>query len=194
VPEISQQAFTDEEIQAAWVGEAPQLNSTVTLAEYDPEWPKLYEREAERIRTLLGDLVVLLEHVGSTSVPGLAAKPIIDILLEVPDSDDEDTYLPALEAAGYRLTIREPDWEKHRLLKGPDTNINLHVHSPGNGQTERYLLFRNRMRAHPEELALYLGKKRELAARTWRYIQNYADAKGEVIEEIVTRARAAQQD
>jgi GrpB-like predicted nucleotidyltransferase (UPF0157 family)/protein-L-isoaspartate O-methyltransferase len=194
VPEISQPAFTDEQIQAAWVGEAPQLNSTVTLAEYDPEWPKLYEREAERIRTLLGDLVVLLEHVGSTSVPGLAAKPIIDILLEVPDSDDEDAYLPALEAAGYRLTIREPDWEKHRLFKGPDTNINLHVHSPGNGQTERYLLFRNRMRTHPEELALYLGKKRELAARTWRYVQNYADAKGEVIEEIVTRARAAQYD
>ena len=192
MPETSQPALTDEQIQAASVGEAPQLNGTVTLAEYDPEWPKLYEREAERIRALLGDLVVLLVHVGSTSVPGLAAKPVIDILLEVPDSDDEDAYLPTLEAAGYRLTIREPDWEKHRLFKGPDTNINLHVHSPGNGQTERFLLFRNRMRAHPEELALYLGKKRELAARTWRYTQNYADAKGEVIEEIITRARAAQ--
>ncbi|WP_328608087.1 GrpB family protein [Amycolatopsis sp. NBC_00345] len=194
MPETSQPASTDEEIQASWVGEAPQLNSTVTLAEYDPEWPELYRREAERIRGVLGDRVVLLEHVGSTSVPGLAAKPVIDILLEVPDSDDENAYLPALEAAGYRLIIREPDWEKHRLFKGPDTNINLHVHSPGNGQTERFLLFRDRMRTHPAELARYLGKKRELAARTWRYIQNYADAKGEVIEEILGRARAAQYD
>ncbi|MFJ7216745.1 GrpB family protein [Amycolatopsis sp. NPDC098790] len=190
----SQDALSDDEIQDIWVGEAPQLNSTVTLAEYDPEWPELFEREAERIRRLLGDRVLVLEHVGSTSVPGLCAKPIIDILLEVPDSADEDAYVPALEAAGYRLVIREPDWEKHRSFKGPDTNINLHVYSPGNGQTERYRLLRERMRAHPEERDLYAAKKRELAAKEWKYIQNYADAKTEVIEEILGRARAAQYD
>jgi GrpB-like predicted nucleotidyltransferase (UPF0157 family)/protein-L-isoaspartate O-methyltransferase len=190
----SQEALNDDEIASAWVGEAPKLNSTVTLADYDPEWPKLFEREAERIRGVLGERVLVLEHVGSTSVPGLCAKPIIDILLVVPDSDDEDAYVPPLEAAGYRLTIREPDWEKHRCLKGPDTNINLHVYSPGNGQTERYRLLRERMRAHPEERDLYAAKKRELAAKTWKYIQNYADAKTEVIEEILGRARAEQYD
>ncbi|WP_020658087.1 GrpB family protein [Amycolatopsis benzoatilytica] len=191
---MSRQQFGETEIQAAWVGEAPKLGTTITLAEYDPEWPRLYEREAARIRAALGERVVLLEHVGSTSVPGLAAKPIVDILLEVPDSDDEDNYLPDLEAAGYRLVIREPDWEKHRCFKGPDTNVNLHVHSPGNGQTERYLLFRDRLRSHPEELARYLGEKRRLAAQVWEYVQNYADAKNDVIDEIIDRARAAQYD
>ncbi|MEV6875926.1 GrpB family protein [Amycolatopsis sp. NPDC051128] len=190
----SQEALSEDEIQAISVGGAQQLNSTVTLADYDPEWPELFEREAERIRGVLGERVLVLEHVGSTSVPGLCAKPIIDILLEVPDSDDEDAYVPALEAAGYRLVIREPDWEKHRCFKGPDTNINLHVYSPGNGQTERYRLLRDRMLAHPEERDLYAAKKRELAAKEWKYIQNYADAKTDVIEEILGRARAAQYD
>lgn len=180
--------------ESPWVGGQPKLNSTVTLADYDPEWPKLFEREAGRIRDVLGERVVVLEHVGSTSVPGLCAKPIVDILLEVPDSDDEDAFVPALEAAGYQLVIREPDWEKHRCFKGPDTNINLHVYSPGNGQTPRYRLFRDRLRSHPEELALYAAKKRELAAREWTYIQEYADAKTEVVEEIIGRARAEQYD
>ena len=190
----SQEALSDDQIDAIWVGEAPEHNSTITLVDYDPEWPKLFEREAERIRGVLGEQVLVLEHVGSTSVPGLCAKPIIDILLEVPDSDDEDAYVPALEAAGYRLVIREPDWEKHRCFKGPDTNVNLHVYSPGNGQTPRYRLFRERMRSHPEELALYAAKKRELAAKKWKYVQNYADAKTEVIDEIIGRARAEQYD
>ncbi|MEV6626432.1 GrpB family protein [Amycolatopsis sp. NPDC051106] len=191
----SQEALSEDEIESGWVGgEAPKLNSTVTLVDYDPEWPKLFEREAERIRGALGERVLVLEHVGSTSVPGLCAKPCVDILLEVPDSDDEDAYLPALEAAGYRLVIREPDWEKHRCFKGPDTNINLHVYSPGNGQTPRYRLFRDRLRSHPEELALYAAKKRELGAREWKYIQQYADAKTEVVEEILARARAEQYD
>jgi len=194
MPKPDREDYTDEDIDAAFVGGAPKMNSTVTLAEYDPEWPKLFGREAERIRAVLGERVLIIEHVGSTSIPGLCAKPIIDILLVVPDSDDEDAYVPALEAVGYLLTIREPDWERHRMFKGPDTNINLHVYSPGNGQTERYRLFRDRLRAHPEELALYESKKRELAARTWKYIQNYADAKTEVIDEIIERARAAQYD
>ena len=190
-----QEALDDDQLENAWVGgEPPKLNSTVTLVDYDPEWPKLFEREAERIRGALGERVLVLEHVGSTSVPGLCAKPIVDILLEVPDSDDEDAYVPALEAAGYRLVIREPDWEKHRCFKGPDTNINLHVYSPGNGQTSRYRLFRERLRSHPEELALYAAKKRELATREWKYIQHYADAKTEVVEEILGRARAEQYD
>ncbi|WIX89463.1 GrpB family protein [Amycolatopsis sp. DG1A-15b] len=189
-----QEALSDEEVRKAWVGEPPKLNSTVTLADYDPEWPRLFEREAERIRGALGERVLVLEHVGSTSVPGLCAKPIVDILLEVPDSADEDTYVPALEAAGYRLVIREPDWEEHRCFKGPDTNVNLYVYSPGNGQTPRYRLFRDRLRSHPEELELYAAKKRELAAREWKYIQHYADAKTEVVEEILARARAEQYD
>lgn len=188
---MSSQKYDDPALRAAWVNGPTRHGATITLVEYDPEWPRLYEREAARIRSVLGERVLLLEHIGSTSVPGLAAKPIIDIQLEVPDSDDEAAYAPDLEAAGYRLVIREPDWEKHRLFKGPDTNINLHVHSPGNGETERHRLFLGRLRSHPEELALYLAKKRELAAQTWEYVQNYADAKTGVINEIIERARNA---
>ncbi|ASO22320.1 GrpB-like predicted nucleotidyltransferase (UPF0157 family) [Actinoalloteichus hoggarensis] len=183
--------YSDEDVRSAWVDEPPTLNATVTLADYDPEWPRLYEREAERIRLLLGERVVALDHIGSTSVPGLCAKPIIDVLLVVPDSADEPAYVPALTDAGYRLVIREPDRDEHRAFKGPDTDVNLHVYSPGSAEIERYRLFRDRLRDHDEERDRYAAVKRELAGRTWKYIQNYADAKTEVVEEIVRRAREA---
>ena len=139
---------------------------------------------------MLGQRVVRLEHIGSTSVPGLAAKPIIDILLVVPDSSDEPSYVPDLEAAGYVLVIREPEWYQHRCFKGPDTNINLHVYSPGCPEIERYLVFRDRLRGRPDERAHYQRVKRELSERDWTYVQQYADAKTEVVESIIARARA----
>jgi GrpB-like predicted nucleotidyltransferase (UPF0157 family) len=188
VPERS--TYSDDDIESIWVGGAPALNSTVTLADYDPAWPALYEREAARIRGVLGELVLVLEHVGSTSVRGLCAKPIIDILLVVPDSDDESAYLPALEAAGYRLVIREADRERHRAFKGPDTNVNLHVYSPDTPEIERYLTFRDHLRADDGDRDLYASTKRELAARSWAYIQHYADAKNDVVDEIMRRATA----
>jgi GrpB-like predicted nucleotidyltransferase (UPF0157 family) len=127
----------DEELQKAMVGELKPHNAPIVLRDYDPEWPRLFEREADRIRGVLGEKALRVEHVGSTSVPGLVAKPIIDILLAVPDSGDEASYVPVMEAAGYVLRIREPDWFEHRLFKGPDTNINLHVFSAGAGEIER---------------------------------------------------------
>ena len=156
-------------------GVAPRHDKPIHLAPYDPAWPDLYAREAARIRSVLGDRVVQLEHAGSTSVPGLSAKPVIDILLVVPDSADEEAYVPDMTAAGYRLVIREPEWHEHRLFKGPDTNINLHTFSPGSGETRRMLAFRDRLRTHPEELAEYEATKRELAGRTWAFVQDYAD-------------------
>jgi GrpB-like predicted nucleotidyltransferase (UPF0157 family) len=110
---------TEEDLQAISVGKVIPRNAPVTLAEYDPQWPALFDREAARIRAVLRDAAVRVEHVGSTSVPGLAAKPIIDILLAVPDSADEQTYAPALEAVGYILHIREPDWFEHPAIQGP---------------------------------------------------------------------------
>jgi GrpB-like predicted nucleotidyltransferase (UPF0157 family) len=169
------------------VNEPPKLNGTVTLAEYDSNWPRLFSREAARIREILGDRVLLCEHIGSTSVPGLAAKPIIDILLVVPDTTDEEAYVSDLERHGYTLVIREPDWYEHRALKGPDTNINLHVYPPGSPEIGKYLRFRDRLRASDADRQLYEDTKRRLAARTWTYIQQYADAKDEVIAEIRQR-------
>ena len=182
---------TEEQIRAAWVAEPPRLDGPVLLAEYDPAWPALFEREAARIQEALGDRVLALEHTGSTSVTGLAAKPIIDIILVVADTRDEAAYVPALEAAGYVLVIREPDWYEHRMFKGPDTDVNLHVHVSTSPEIERELVFRDWLRNHAADRALYESTKRELAARVWAYTQNYADAKGAVIEQIVERALAA---
>jgi len=101
---------TEDELRRMTIGEPRRHDAPITLAEYDPAWPLLYAREAEKVRTALGDCVVLLEHTGSTSVPGLAAKPIIDMTLAVADTTAEGDYVPPLEAAGYVLRIREPDW------------------------------------------------------------------------------------
>jgi GrpB-like predicted nucleotidyltransferase (UPF0157 family) len=182
----------DDEIEAARVGELgpTRADGPIHLAEYDPAWPGLFEREAARIRSILGDRVLLLEHVGSTSIPGLAAKPRIDIVLAVPDSADEAAYVSPLAAAGYVLRIREPEWFEHRLLNGPDTEVNLHVFSEGCPEIERMLAFRDRLRTHDDERLRYEAVKRDLAARHWTYVQHYADAKGEVVEGIVARALA----
>jgi GrpB-like predicted nucleotidyltransferase (UPF0157 family) len=179
--------LTDEQLRAATIGELPEHNATIDLAEYDPEWPRLYEREEARIRAALGPKALRVEHVGSTSVPGLAAKPVVDIVLVVADTRDEDAYVPPLEAAGYVLRIREPDWFEHRLFKGPDTNVNLHTFSEGCEEIERMIGFRNWLRTHDEDRDLYLAAKRELAAREWKYVQNYADAKSAVVRGILAR-------
>ena len=135
--------------------------------------------------------MVRLEHAGSTSVPTLPAKPIIDIALEVPDSTDEAAYVPDLEEAGYVLRIREPDWFEHRLFKGPDTNVNLHVFSASCEETDRMLLFRDWLRTNAADRERYASPKRELAERDWKYMQQYADAKTAVVLAIMARAEAA---
>jgi GrpB-like predicted nucleotidyltransferase (UPF0157 family) len=185
---------SDEEVQAARIGGVTPYAERVILAEYDPQWPALFRREEDRIRGALGDTVVLLEHVGSTSVPGLAAKPRIDILLVVPDSADEAAYVPALEAVGYYLRVREPHWHEHRVLKGPDTDVNLHVFSPNSPEIDRMLSFRDWLRDNEEDRLVYERAKRELAQREWKYVQHYADAKTEVVEEIIARAQASRRD
>jgi GrpB-like predicted nucleotidyltransferase (UPF0157 family) len=180
--------FTEEQIRAYTVGELKPLSSNILIADYDPQWPELFRREADRIRSLLGRRALQIEHVGSTSVPGLAAKPVIDVLLVVADSVDEEAYSPALEAAGYLLRIRETDWHQHRMFKGPDTEINLHVFSSGCTEIDRMLMFRNWLRGHAGDRDLYARTKRDLAQKEWKYVQNYADAKTLVVEEIMARA------
>jgi GrpB-like predicted nucleotidyltransferase (UPF0157 family) len=180
--------LTEEQLRAATIGELVPLVGPIHIVDYDPQWPQLFEHEAERIQTTLGDRVLLIEHVGSTSVPGLAAKPKIDVLLVIANSADEPAYVPALEAVGYVLSIREPDWYEHRMFKGPDTDINLHVFSTGCQEIDRMLLFRDWLRSHASDRRLYEHTKRELARQGWKYMQNYADAKSAVVEEILARA------
>ena len=161
---------------------------TIIVADYDPAWPERFRREEARIRAALGEGALAVEHIGSTSVPGLAAKPIVDILLVVEDSADEASYLPALEAAGYVLRVREPDFDEHRMLRTPEKDVHLHVFSPGSPEIERYLLLREQLRENEGDRELYARTKRDLASRDWPSMQHYAEAKTGVIEGIIARA------
>jgi GrpB-like predicted nucleotidyltransferase (UPF0157 family) len=184
--------LTEEQILAANIGAPIVLNSPIALSPYDPQWPQHYAALAHDIRAALDDRALTLEHVGSTSVPGLSAKPVIDIILAVADSGDEPAYVPALEALGYVLKIREPDWFDHRLLKTPDAGVNLHVLTDGCKEIARMIAFRDWLRTHDDDRKLYERTKQELAQRTWKYMQNYADAKSEIVNAILSRALAAE--
>ena len=186
--------------------DARPINSTIHLADYDPRWPAWYAKEEAKLTRALEGLDHTLWHVGSTSVPGLAAKPLIDILLAVPDAavargdaadgsgqsdaDREADYVDRIESTGYRLHLREPNWHEHRLFKGPRPPVNLHVFSAGSSEITRMLAFRDRVRAHDDERALYEAEKRRLAAQVWARTQDYADAKSTVVEAIIARALA----
>ena len=183
---------TDEEIRAYTVGELKALSTRLVIADYDPSWPNLFAGEADRLWSLLGSRALRIEHVGSTAVPGLAAKPIIDLLLSVANSATEDSYVPDLESAGYVLRIREPNWHEHRMFKGPDTDINLHVFSSGCPEIEQMLIFRDWLRGHAADRDLYARTKIALAQQNWKYVQNYADAKAAVVSEIMARSRGQQ--
>jgi GrpB-like predicted nucleotidyltransferase (UPF0157 family) len=182
---------TDEYLRAVTIGESKPHNDTVTLVPYDPQWPQQYARLAARIRNALGAGALVLEHVGSTSVPGLSAKPVIDIVLAVADSADEPAYVPPLAAQGFVLRTREPDWFEHRMIRTPEVDGNLHVFSEGCAEIGRMVAFRDRLRADAQDRLLYERTKQELAARTWRHVQHYADAKAAVVREILGRADLA---
>jgi len=178
----------EDELRAVTVGELRPLAGPIEVVDYDADWPRRFEHEAQRIRAALGADALRIEHAGSTSVPGLAAKPIIDVVLVVADSSDEDAYVPVLEAAGYMLRTREPDWYEHRMFREYDTNTNLHVFSTGCEEIDKMLLFRDWLRENEADRALYERMKRKLATGQWKYVQEYADAKTAVVEEIVARA------
>ncbi len=177
-----------ERLQAVIIGEIE--SPAIVVVDYDPAWPERFRQEEARIRSSLGEVALSVEHIGSTSVAGLAAKPIVDILLVVEDSADEASYVPALEEAGYVLRVREPDFDEHRMFRTPQKDVHVHVFSPGSKEIERYLLLRERLREDEEDRELYARTKRELAKREWPSMQHYAEAKTEVIEGIIARAAA----
>lgn len=170
--------------------EADRPSGPILICDYDPEWPEKYAALAALIRSAIGGLVISLNHVGSTAVPGLTAKPIIDINLEVSNPADETRYLPQLKAIGYELAVREPDWFEHRMLKSAASDVNLHVFPAACPELDRMVLFRDWLRSNPEEVRLYAQSKRLLAARDWTHVQDYANAKQTVVHGIMARAQA----
>jgi len=147
----------------------------------------------ENLRCAWGD-VMRIEHIGSTSVPELAAKPIIDILVVVADSADESGYLPQLQAAGYLLRVREPDWNEHRMFRTPEKDVHIHIYSDGCQEIQRNLIFRDRLRRNADDRNRYEQTKRELAAKEWSDMDAYANAKTELIEQIIASSRATGED
>jgi GrpB-like predicted nucleotidyltransferase (UPF0157 family) len=159
---------------------------TLMLADYDPQWPEAYLDQEQRIRAALGPAAVQIEHIGSTSVPGLAAKPIIDVLVTVEDITAEEDYLDQLLHVGYDLRVREPG---HRLVRTPARDVHVHVMEVGDEAARDYLLFRDHLRADPEDRALYERTKRALIEQDWVDMNAYAEAKTGIITDIKQRAR-----
>ncbi len=174
----------EERLREVIIGEIePQ---TIVVVNHDPVWQERFRREEAKIRAALS-----IEHIGSTSVAGLAAKPIVDILLVVEDSGDEETYVPSLQDAGYVLRVREPDFHEHRMFRTPEKDVHVHVYSSGSPEIDRYLLLRDRLREDEEDRELYARTKRDLAKGDWPSMQLHAEAKTAVIEGIIARAAAA---
>jgi GrpB-like predicted nucleotidyltransferase (UPF0157 family) len=183
--------LSDDYLRAHTVGELTPLSEPIRVVDYDPEWPRQSQAEIMKIQAALGKRAFCVEHVGSTSVPDLPAKPVIDILLVVADSANEAEYLAPLEEAGYRLRIREPGWCEHRMFRDAEQKTNVHVFSAGCPEIDRMLIFRDRLRASETDRELYARCKRALAQQNWKYTQNYADAKNSVIDEIMSRAQTS---
>jgi GrpB-like predicted nucleotidyltransferase (UPF0157 family) len=160
----------------------------ILIVDYDPLWPEQFQKHAAIIALALGQNALVIEHVGSTSVPGLAAKPIIDINVLVEDSSNEAAYLPALLAAGYVLRVREPDWHEHRMLRTPELDVHIHIFSIGCMEVARQLDFRDWLRRHPKDRLRYEALKRKLAKEDWSDMNAYAHAKSELVEQIIARA------
>jgi len=176
-----------------WVlGASPALG--IEVADPDPAWPQQYRDLAARIREVLGWRALQLEHVGSTSVPGLAAKPVIDIDLTVADPGREQDYVPALETNGFRLVIREPWWYDHRVLVTDEPRGNLHVFGFDSPEPVRHRIFRDWLRGNPGERDRYAAAKRQAASIAnagGEHVMQYNARKQQVIREIYRQAFVA---
>ncbi|MGW6131165.1 GrpB family protein [Cellulomonas sp. NPDC055163] len=174
---------------AEWL--APSTPEPITVTDHDPAWADAAAVLADRVRRALADGVLALEHVGSTSVPGLAAKPIIDLDLTVTDSTDEAAYVPALEAEGFTLVLRERAWHEHRVLVHAGPRANLHVWSPDSPEAVRHRLLRDWLREHPEDRAAYAAAKHAAADRLRAdgggSGMDYNELKAPVVREILDR-------
>jgi GrpB-like predicted nucleotidyltransferase (UPF0157 family) len=161
--------------------------ATVVVADHDPAWATRFVELEARVLSALGGTALSVEHIGSTSVPGLAAKPIIDVLLVVADVEDEGSYVAALEGAGFVLRVREPG---HRMFRTPDRDVHVHVYGTGDRAITDYLDLRDWLRVDESDRALYADVKRQLAQRPWSDMNHYADAKSDVVQQVLGRARA----
>lgn len=158
----------------------------IAVVDYDSSWPDRFERHKTRLTAALGP-TVRIEHIGSTAVPGLAAKPIVDMLVAIDNVEDEPSYGPALERAGYVLRVRQ---EGHRMFRTRELDVHIHIWPADGPEIARHLLFRNWLRVNEADRRAYEGLKRSLAERDWEDMNHYADAKKDLIADVMVRAQA----
>lgn len=175
---------SDEHVDAVLIGGREE--QPIVIVDYDHGWPRLFDSLAQLIKGAIAEKALSVEHIGSTAVPGLAAKPIIDILLTVQDVEDEAGYLVPLEDAGFVLRVREPG---HRMLRTPSRDVHLHVFSVDDTVVPNYLALRDWLRVDEADRALYATTKMKLAQQRWDDMNYYAEAKSDVISKVLFRAR-----
>ncbi|MCW2714444.1 MAG: uncharacterized protein JWN88_1491 [Frankiales bacterium] len=185
MPAVPEPADRDAYLDSVLIGGREPV--TISVVAYDEGWPLRFQDLRGLVETALGDRALAVEHIGSTSVPGLAAKPILDLLLAVADVEDEGAYVPPLVDAGLVLRVREPG---HRMLRTPGKDVHLHVYEPADQAVVDYLDLRDWLRESASDRALYETTKRDLARRAWVDMNDYADAKTDVVLDILGRARA----
>ncbi len=181
-----------QQSDAAVVGPSPP--GAVHVVPYDEAWPDDAAALITAISAALGDRVVALEHIGSTSVPGLAAKPVLDLVLTVSDPADEAAYVPALEPLGLLLHIREPDWDEHRMLTRSDRSVNLHVFGPTAAEPHRLVAFRDWLRTHDDDRVAYGALKAKLADDGFERVMDYNNHKAALVYDIYERIFTADPD
>ncbi|WP_402842710.1 GrpB family protein [Microbacterium sp. GXS0129] len=166
----------------------------IVIAEPDPRWPQTAEQVIATVRRALGPRCLRIEHVGSTAVPGLPAKPLIDLDLIVARPDRESDYVPALTAAGFVLSVREPWWHEHRMFIYDNPDVNLHVFSPSAPEPWKHIILRDHLRANPRDRERYADAKRAAAAAATaagERVMEYNARKETALREILLRALAA---
>ena len=170
------------------------MAAPVVIVGYDPRWPTSYAEERERILAVVRDLIIGIEHIGSTAVPGLGGKPIIDIMGAVRQLEDAERCIQQLQSIGYEYVPEYNEFipERRYFHKGPPEARTFHLHMVELTSEfwERHLLFRDWLRSHPEDAQEYDELKRGLADRFGRDREGYTEAKGPFIEAVVVRARA----
>lgn len=185
MPGVPDEERDRDPLEGVLIGGREQV--AIVVVDHDEGWSARYELVRERIRTALGPAALRVEHIGSTSVPGLAAKPIVDVLVTVRDVEDEAAFVPPLERAGFVLRVREPE---HRMLRTPERDVHVHLYEPHHPAVDAYLDLRDWLRVDTDDRELYARTKRRLAALTWADMNEYADAKTDVVQEVLGRARA----
>ncbi len=167
------------------------MSDIVRVVEYDPRWPSLYEEERARILKALGDVVLDIQHVGSTAIPGAAAKPIIDVMVGLSDLAAGEKCVQPLETIGYEFRGEAGIPGRLYFRKGAPRTHHLHMVKRGGAFWETHTLFRDYLRSHPDEASRYYKLKKQLAARFGPDREAYTEAKSPFIESVLARARAA---